>query len=152
MVRPLRVNQFWTNPLEPAVRALNIDHVCADAGPRLFVAATNVHTGKVRVFGDDILAPLDQAAADIAPSRPTANATTSIGQSRALHPLYATDRPEDIVIGQMDCLSPERSVPEISGILNGVNEITSMPRWCTTSDRLPLSSGATTIRPVARER
>ena len=35
----------------------DFDQVCADAGPRLFVGATNVRTGKIRVFSGTEITP-----------------------------------------------------------------------------------------------
>lgn len=121
---------FWKNPLEPAVRALNIDHVRADAGPKLFVAATNVHTGKVRVFSgaevthDAILAsaclPTFFRAVEI-----DGQAYWDGGYSAnpALHPLYDPGLPDDIVIVSLNPQSRPEVPDTAQEISNRINEI-----------------------------
>ena len=56
---------FWQNPLEPVVRRLDFSGVCHSEGPRLFVGATNVRTGRIRIFaGEDITPEALLASAD----------------------------------------------------------------------------------------
>lgn len=130
MVSPYDWGPFWKNPLEPAVRALNIDHVCADAGPRLFVAATNVHTGKVRVFGDGEVTHDSILASACLPT--FFRAVEIDGESYwdggysanpALHPLYAMDLPDDIVIVSLNPLYRPEVPDSVQEILNRINEI-----------------------------
>ena len=55
LTSPYALGPFYSNPLSPIVEAFDYDTVCAMDGPRLFVGATNVRTGKVRIFtGDQI--------------------------------------------------------------------------------------------------
>ncbi|MCB1388384.1 MAG: patatin-like phospholipase family protein [Rhodobacteraceae bacterium] len=121
---------MWRNPLEPAVLDLNIDHVRAADGPQLFVAATNVHTGKVRVFSgpqvthDAILAsaclPTFFRAVEI-----DGEAYWDGGYSAnpALHPLYDPDLPDDVVIISLNPLN-RPGVPRTSQeIANRINEV-----------------------------
>lgn len=121
---------LWRNPLEPAVRDLELAAVCSDEGPALFVAATNVHSGKVRVFsGDDLTHNAILASACL----PTIFKAIEIdgegywdggySANPALHPLYDRDLPDDVVIVSINPLHrPEipKTTPEI---LNRVNEI-----------------------------
>lgn len=130
VISPYDWGPLWRNPLEASVRALDIDHVCAADGPRLFVAATNVHTGKVRVFGDgEVTHDAILASACL----PTFFRAVEIdGQSYwdggysanpALHPLYAADLPDDIVIVSLNPLY-RPDVPETAqDILDRINEI-----------------------------
>lgn len=50
MVSPYAYGPFYSHPLTQIAEAFDYDSVCADAGPELFVCATNVRTGKARVF------------------------------------------------------------------------------------------------------
>ncbi len=50
MISPYAYGPFYRNPLRPIAEAFEYDKVCAETGPRLFVGATNVHDGKIRVF------------------------------------------------------------------------------------------------------
>lgn len=130
VVSPYDWGPLWRNPLEPAVRALDIGNVCADAGPRLFVAATNVHTGKVRVFGgnevthDALLAsaclPTFFRAVEI-----DGQAYWDGGYSAnpALFPLYARDLPDDIVIVSLNPQTRPGTPSSSQDILNRINEI-----------------------------
>ncbi len=55
VVSPYAYGPFYANPLKSVVDAFDFDQVCADTGPKLHVSATNVRTGKIRVFqGDEI--------------------------------------------------------------------------------------------------
>lgn len=121
---------LWKNPLEPAVLALDIDNVCADAGPQLFVAATNVHTGKVRVFsGSQVTHQALLASACL----PTFFRAVEVegefywdggySANPALHPLYDPALPDDLVIVSLNPqYRPE--VPQTSQeILNRINEV-----------------------------
>ncbi|WP_376873004.1 patatin-like phospholipase family protein [Albirhodobacter sp. R86504] len=42
---------FYSNPLAPIAQALDFEAISSQEGPELFVAATNVRSGKIRVFG-----------------------------------------------------------------------------------------------------
>ncbi|WP_424939874.1 patatin-like phospholipase family protein [Aliiroseovarius sp. S253] len=50
MVSPYDFGPLYMNPLKSVVEAFDFDQVCADTGPALHVSATNVRTGKIRVF------------------------------------------------------------------------------------------------------
>ncbi len=50
VVSPYAYGPFYKNPLERIVSRFHYDTVCADTGPQLFISATNVRTGKIRVF------------------------------------------------------------------------------------------------------
>ncbi|HPD93317.1 MAG TPA: patatin-like phospholipase family protein [Pararhodobacter sp.] len=130
MVSPYDWGPLWSNPLEPAVRALKIDEVHAHAGPRLFVAATNVHTGKVRVFGD---AEVTHEAILASACLPTFFKAVEIdGQhywdggysaNPALHPLYDPGLPDDVVIVSLNPLFRPEVPDNVQEILNRINEI-----------------------------
>ncbi len=55
IVSPYHYGPFYKNPLEKITRRLHFDAICGDQGPALYVCATNVRTGKIKVFsGDEI--------------------------------------------------------------------------------------------------
>ncbi|MBC7143801.1 MAG: patatin-like phospholipase family protein [Thioclava marina] len=50
---PYDTGPFYINPLASVVEKFHFEDVCAAADPALFVSATNVRTGKIRVFSRD---------------------------------------------------------------------------------------------------
>ncbi|HDR28670.1 patatin-like phospholipase family protein [Rhodovulum sp.] len=50
MVGPCAYGPFYRNPLRRIVERFDFDRVCAARPPVFFVGATNVRTGKIRVF------------------------------------------------------------------------------------------------------
>ena len=55
MVSPYASGPFYQNPLEPIVSELHYEHICCDTGPAFYICATNVRSGKIRIFtGNDI--------------------------------------------------------------------------------------------------
>ncbi|WP_113910806.1 patatin-like phospholipase family protein [Roseovarius dicentrarchi] len=129
-VSPYDYGPFYSNPLRRVVERFAYDKVCAEDAPRLFVGATNVRTGKIRIFqGDEIAADPLLASACL----PTLFQAIEIdGEAYwdggytgnpALFPLFERDLPDDIVIVNINPLErPDlpRSAQEIS---NRVNEI-----------------------------
>jgi NTE family protein len=133
---PYGLGPFWRNPLERVVRRFHYDKVCADDGPRLFIGATNVRSGKIRVFSgaaittDVILAsaclPTLFKAVDV-PDPDTGQVETywdgGYTGNPALFPLYAPDLPDDIVIVNINPLRRD-AVPDTAvEIQNRINEI-----------------------------
>ena len=52
---PYLSGPFYRNPLEDIASRFKYDAICADEGPAFFVCATNVETGKVKIFsGEEI--------------------------------------------------------------------------------------------------
>lgn len=120
----------WQNPLEPAVRDLDFSEVCADAGPRLFISATNVRTGKIKVFtGTGITPEAVLASACL----PTVFQTVEIdgeaywdggyAGNPALFPLYEPDLPDDILVVSINPQRREELPQTALEIQNRVNEI-----------------------------
>jgi len=129
-VSPYDYGPFYSNPLRRVVERFAYDKVCAEDAPRLFIGATNVRNGKVRIFqGKEIGADPLLASACL----PTLFQAIEIdGEAYwdggytgnpALFPLFAKDLPADIVIVNINPLErPDlpRTAQEIS---NRVNEI-----------------------------
>ncbi len=127
---PYAFGSRWTNPLEPVVRDLDFTHVCAGSGPRLFVSATNVRTGKIKVFqGAEISAEALLASACL----PTVFQTVEIGGEAywdggfsgnpALFPLYEPDLPDDILVVSINPMRREAIPDTPLEIQNRINEI-----------------------------
>ena len=127
---PYAWGQSWQNPLEPIVRDLDFSLVCAGDGPRLFVSATNVRTGKIKVFAGEAITPEALMASACVP---TVFQAVEIGGEAywdggyagnpALFPLYEPDLPEDVLVVSINPLRREE-VPETPlDIQNRINEI-----------------------------
>ncbi|MEI4470563.1 patatin-like phospholipase family protein [Frigidibacter sp. MR17.24] len=127
---------FWENPLQKVVDQFAWDKVCAREGPRFFVSATNVRTGKVRVFSDGeidtrvILASaclpnLFKAIEIEDPATGTTEAYWDGGYAGnpALFPLYDRDLPDDLVIVNINPLVREAVPTTAQEISNRINEI-----------------------------
>ena len=121
---------FWENPLDPVVRRLDFSGVCHAEGPRLFVGATNVRTGRIRIFtGDDITPETLLASACL----PTVFQAVEIeGESYwdggysgnpALFPLYEPGLPDDIAIVSINPWTRDEVPKTPLDIQNRINEI-----------------------------
>ncbi len=133
---PYQYGPLYRNPLEPVVQTLNYDQVCAKTGPELHIAATNVRTGKIRVFsGDEVSGEVIMASACL----PTMFQAVEFTDPRtgeleafwdggytgnpALFPLYRKHLPDDIVIVNINPLRREDVPQTPQDIQNRINEI-----------------------------
>jgi NTE family protein len=130
MYSPYAWGNSWRNPLEPVVRDLDFSEVCAEAQPRLFVSATNVRTGKIKVFqGAEITPEALMASACL----PTVFQTVEIdgeaywdggyAGNPALFPLYEPDLPDDILVVSINPLRRDELPESALDIQNRINEI-----------------------------
>jgi NTE family protein len=133
---PYAFGPFYQNPIQRIARQFHFDEVCAEAGPALFVSATNVRTGKIRVFDMNEITPdvllassclptLFQAVEFVDSRTGTLEAFWDGGYAGnpALFPLFPPEFPDDIVIVNINPLLRDeipRSAPEI---MNRINEI-----------------------------
>ena len=136
MISPYSYGPFYKNPLEKVVAQLDYDKVCHHASPTFFVGATNVRTGKVRVFTHDeitteailasaCLPEIFQAVEIPDPLTGEIEAYWDGGYAAnpALFPLLAPDLPDDIVIVNINPLErPDVPVSALE-IQNRINEI-----------------------------
>lgn len=120
----------WRNPLESIVRRLDFTNVCHRDGPQLFVGATNVETGRIRIFKGDEISPQALMASACLPS--VFQAVQIDGQpywdggysgNPALFPLYEPDLPDDIVIVSLNPFLREGVPKTPIDIQNRINEI-----------------------------
>jgi len=136
VVSPYAYGPLYKNPIEPIVRQFAYDQVCAEAGPRLYISATNVRTGKIRVFsGDEISADVIMASACL----PTLFKAVEVYDPKtrridsfwdggytgnpALFPLFDPGLPDDIVVVNINPLIREEVPKNAPDILNRINEI-----------------------------
>ena len=136
MLSPYGWGPFYNNPLRRIVEQFNFDKVCAADGPGFFVSATNVRTGKIRVFRgreigtDSILASaclptLFQAVEIEDPESGLSEAYWDGGYTGnpALFPLYDKALPDDIVVININPLYRGRVPRTPQDIQNRINEI-----------------------------
>ncbi|WP_112322608.1 patatin-like phospholipase family protein [Oceanibium sediminis] len=134
---PYEFNPLNFHPLRPVVtRMLDFDKVCADPGPRLFISATNVRSGKIKIFsGKDIspdvllasacLPTLYQAVEIEDPDTGLLEAYWDGGYmgNPALFPLFYETQTADIMIVHINPIYREDLPTSASDILNRINEI-----------------------------
>ncbi len=127
---PYALGPAWENPLDPVVRDLDFSQVCDGAEPRLFVSATNVRTGRIKVFEGDEITPQALLASSCVPT--VFQAVTIGGEAYwdggysgnpALFPLYEPDLPDDVLVVSINPLRRD-AVPDTPlEIQNRINEI-----------------------------
>jgi NTE family protein len=124
------------NPLERIVTRLDFDRVCCDSGPQFHICATNVRSGKIRVFTRDDISVQSILASACLPTLFRAIEIYDPNSERiesywdggytgnpALFPLYDPALPKDIVIVNINPLHRE-DVPNTGReIQNRINEI-----------------------------
>ena len=133
---PYDSGPFYTNPLAAILREMPHPDLCRAGGPELFVSATNVRTGLIRVFSgaelsvDAILASaclpeLFRAVEidDPATGRREAYWDGGYSGNPALFPLYSPALPRDIVIVNINPMMRDALPKSPAAIQDRVNEI-----------------------------
>jgi len=136
VVSPYAWAGLYRNPLERIVARFQYDKVCAETGPAFFVSATNVRTGKIRVFEG---AEIDTAAILASACLPTLFQAVEKWDPRtgrqeafwdggytgnpALFPLFAPELPDDVVIVNINPLYRAEVPRSAQDIQNRINEI-----------------------------
>lgn len=136
MVSPYAYGPFFRNPLASVFDRFNFKEICADEGPQLFVCATCVRSGKIRVFsGDEITTDAILASAclphlfqaveihDPASGRTEAYWDGGYTGNPALYPLFNNDLPDDVVVVNINPLERDEIPKTPQQIQNRVNEI-----------------------------
>lgn len=127
---PYASGRFYKNPLQSIVDQFAFDAVCASDGPQLHVGATNLRTGKIRLFtGSEITSDALLASACL----PTLFQAVEIdGEAYwdggytgnpALFPLFQTALPDDIVVVNINPLHRDDIPKDPQAIQNRINEI-----------------------------
>jgi NTE family protein len=117
-------------PLRRILEGLDFGNVCADAGPDLTICATNVRTGKIKLFrGREISVESILASACL----PTVYPAVEIdGEAYwdggytgnpALYPLFDRDLPDDILVVSINPLYRHEVPVTAREIQNRINEI-----------------------------
>lgn len=132
---PYQFAALAPHPLERIVADFSYDRVCANEGPDLFISATNVRSGKIRVFqGEEItteailasgcLPSLFKAVEIFDPKTEREEAYWDGGYmgNPALFPLFPNDT-QDIVIININPLYREEIPKAPHEIQNRINEI-----------------------------
>ncbi|WP_066818246.1 patatin-like phospholipase family protein [Frigidibacter mobilis] len=127
---------FWENPLRRVAERFAYDRIGAQEGPLIFISATNVRTGKIRVFnnaeiGTDVilasacLPTLFRAVEieDPATGRCEAYWDGGYAGNPALFPLFAPNLPDDVVIVNINPILREELPRSAAEIGNRINEI-----------------------------
>ena len=136
LLSPYVYGPMLRNPLEDIVSKFHYDAVCAPEGPELHICATNVRSGKIRVFTgteistDAILASaclpsLFQAVEFKDPKTNQVEAFWDGGYTGnpALFPLFDGNLPADILIININPLHREDLPRDSQAIANRINEI-----------------------------
>lgn len=124
------------NPLERIVRDFHFDEVCSPEGPQINICATNVRSGKIRVFSGDEVSPealmasaclpsLFQAVEFVDPKTGQTEAFWDGGYTGnpALFPLFEPDLPDDILVININPLCRHELPMDTQSIQNRINEI-----------------------------
>ena len=133
---PYAWGPFWQNPLNEVVARFDFTRICAKQGPDLFISATNVRSGKIRVFAGDEISPAVLLASACLPTvfqavelRDPATGRQEVfwdggyTGNPALFPLYQPHLPDDIVIVSINPLRREDLPVTPVEIQNRINEI-----------------------------
>jgi NTE family protein len=133
---PYSYGPLYVNPLQRVVAHLNLADAHASGGPELFISATNVRTGKIRVFsGDQVTADVILASAclptmfqavevdDPESGRREAYWDGGYAGNPALFPLFRPSLPDDIVIVNINPMLREMLPYTPLEIENRINEI-----------------------------
>ncbi len=127
---PYSLGPFYHNPIEPIARDMRFEHICSGVGPELHVCATNVRSGKIRVFTGDEISPETLVASACLPT--LFQAVEIDGEAYwdggytgnpALHPLYEKHLPDDVVIVNINPLVRDRLPFTAQEIQNRINEV-----------------------------
>ncbi|MFW8593042.1 patatin-like phospholipase family protein [Cribrihabitans neustonicus] len=136
MISPYHYGPFYDNPLRDVVEGFNFSEVCADEGPELFICATCVRSGKIRIFeGDELSTEAILASAclpdmfqaveieDPETGRMEAYWDGGFTGNPALFPLFRDDLPGDVLIVNINPLERDEIPKTPQQIRNRVNEI-----------------------------
>ncbi len=130
MMSPYVYGPALRNPLERIVDGFDYDAVCGAPGPHLYIGATNVRSGKIRLFtGREITTQSILASACL----PTLFQAVEIGGEAywdggytgnpALFPLFDPALPDDILVVNINPLYRDALPVEPQAIQNRINEI-----------------------------
>ncbi|PRY75046.1 NTE family protein [Yoonia maritima] len=136
MMSPYIYGPALRNPLEAIVNKFHYDKICGDEGPELYICATNVRSGKIRVFNDVEICPNVIMASACLPTMfqaveftdPKTGKTEAFWDggytgNPALFPLFEKHLPSDVLVVNINPLYREDVPEDVQGIHNRINEI-----------------------------
>lgn len=132
IVSPYDANPLNINPVkELLARIVNFERVKQCEEIKIFISATNVHTGRVRVFSCSELSPDTVMASACVPFLFQAVEIDGVPYwdggymgNPVLFPLFDQSRTNDVIIVQINPIVRNETPRTARGILNRVNEIT----------------------------
>ena len=136
LLSPYAYGPFYKNPLQDIVARFEYEHVAEPVGPKLFVGATRVRNGKIRIFTGDEIGPDALLASACLPNlfKAVEMYDNETGQMEAfwdggytgnpaLFPLYGPDLPDDIVVVNINPME-RKGIPHTpQQIQDRINEI-----------------------------
>ncbi len=136
MMSPYMYGPTLQNPLSKIVQKFEYDAVCSSDGPEIHICATNVRTGKIRVFtGDEIMSEVIMASACLPslfqavefedPKTGQVEAFWDGGYvgNPALFPLFQSHLPDDLLVVNINPLHRDELPTDSQSIQNRINEI-----------------------------
>ncbi len=136
MISPYSWGPLYRHPLRPIVDAFDFSKVCAGDGPALFICATRVRNGKIKVFeGKEITTDAILASAclptlfqaveihDEETGRDEAFWDEGYTGNPALFPMFREGLPHDVVIININPLERDAVPVTPQQIQNRINEI-----------------------------
>ncbi|MEL6571074.1 MAG: patatin-like phospholipase family protein [Pseudomonadota bacterium] len=136
LLSPYIYGPAMQNPLARIVEDFHFDNVCCPEGPTLNICATNVRTGKIRVFSGEEVSPESLMASACLPSlfKAVELADPKTGQveafwdggytgNPALFPLFGNELPDDILVININPLQRDVLPTDPQAIQNRINEI-----------------------------
>ena len=136
MISPYSYGPFYRHPLRAIVGGFDFSRVCSDEGPKLYVCATRVRNGKIKIFsGDEIstdailasacLPTLFQAVEiyDDETGRVEAFWDGGYTGNPALFPMFNQGLPSDVIIININPLERDAVPVTPQQIQNRINEI-----------------------------
>lgn len=136
IMSPYGYGPLYRNPLADIVAKFDYDPICNETAPVLYICATRVRNGKVRVFEGDEIGPDALMASACLPTvfqaveiydktteRVEAFWDGGYTGNPALFPLYSSDLPDDIVIININPLERDEVPVTTQQIQNRINEI-----------------------------
>ncbi|SFD74301.1 NTE family protein [Sulfitobacter brevis] len=136
LMSPYAYGPFYKNPLSDIVERFDYGRVCNDVAPQLFICATRVRNGKVRVFSGAELTPDVLLASACLPNLFKAIEIDDVQTGRreafwdggytgnpALFPFFTPELPDDIVVVNINPLEREGIPKTAQEIQNRINEI-----------------------------
>ncbi|KAA9009154.1 patatin-like phospholipase family protein [Histidinibacterium aquaticum] len=130
LTTPYLYGPMVRNPLQRIVEGFDFGAVCGAGGPEIHICATNVRSGKIRVFAGEAISTEAILASACLPT--LFQAVEIDGEAYwdggytgnpALYPLYAPHLPDDLVVVNINPIRREAVPRDPQAIQNRINEI-----------------------------